>query len=67
MGEIVTKKDKAKAREEFENHIRFAFARIEHHVDDDEDSPEVLILFIIYYKNNLYQPYTQSYYLFENI
>lgn len=43
MSEIITKKDKAKAREEFERHIRFAFARIEHHVDDDEDSPEVHI------------------------
>lgn len=43
MSEIVTQKDKAKAREEFEKHIRFAFARNEHHVDDDEDSPEVPI------------------------
>lgn len=53
MGEIVTKKDKAKAREEFERHIRFAFARIEHNVDDDEDSPEVPISFKINYNNSL--------------
>lgn len=57
MGEIVTKKDKAKAREDFEKHIRFAFARIEHHVDDDEDSPEVPISFNINYNNIPYKNY----------
>lgn len=43
MDEIVTDKQRAQAREDFENHLRFAFARIEHHVDDEEDTPEVHI------------------------
>lgn len=37
----VSDKEKAEAREHFENQLRFAFARYEHHPDDDEESSEV--------------------------
>lgn len=40
----VSEKEKAEAREKFENQLRFAFARFDHNVDDGEENAEVSVL-----------------------